>query len=332
MLITTSPVYSYRIRPRFLRDVTRRDLSCDVLGCKFKMPVGICPTAMQKLAHPDGELANARAAGEAGIVFILSTISTCSIEEVAKAAPKTNKWFQLYIYKDRKITMDLIRRAEKCDYKAIVLTVDAPLFGLRLADIKNRFQLPSHLRYANFEDGEKSNSAEASVEMSGLNKYVTNQFDQTLNWDDVRWLVNFTKLPVVIKGILTREDAILSIKYGCKGIMVSNHGARQLDSVPATIEVLPEIVAAVGNKCVVMLDGGVTQGTDVFKALALGAKAVFIGRPALWGLTVDGQTGVENVLNLLRNEFDIAMALTGCKGIDKIDRTMVVHKSYYCKL
>lgn len=323
-----------RIRPRFLRDISNRDLSCKIFGDKINLPIGICPTAMQKLAHPDGEVANARAAEKAGIIFTLSTIATSSIEDVAKGAPNCIKWFQLYIYKDREITKNLIRRAEAANFKAIVLTVDAPIFGLRRADIRNNFGLPSHLKFANFED-DKSNGVvdiEKDEKISGINKYVTNQFDPTLNWNDLKWLVKFTKLPVLVKGILTREDAILSVEFGASGIIVSNHGARQLDSVPAAIEALPEIVEAVGNRALVFIDGGITQGTDIFKALAIGAKMVFFGRPAIWGLAVNGQKGVENVIEIMKKELDITMALTGCRTINDICKTMVVHENTYCKL
>lgn len=325
--------FRIRIRPRFLRDVSSRDPSIKMFGDSINIPLGISPTAMQKMAHPDGELANARAAEAAGIIFTLSTIATSSIEEVAKAAPRCIKWFQLYIYKDREITKKLVRRAENAGFKAIVLTIDAPIFGLRRADIRNQFGLPPELKFANLEvDDQTKNADTGDLNISGINKYVTGQFDQTLVWSDLKWLVNFTKLPVLVKGILTEEDAILSVKYGCRGVIVSNHGARQLDGVPASIEALPEIVRAVGDETVVVLDGGITQGTDVFKALALGAKMVFAGRPAIWGLAVNGQKGVESVIDIIRNEFDIAMALTGCKTVNDISKDMVVHENYYSKL
>ncbi|CAD7012184.1 (S)-2-hydroxy-acid oxidase GLO1 [Ceratitis capitata] len=321
-----------RIRPRCLRDVSVIDTSCHILGIDLRWPLGIAPSAMQKLAHPEGEGGNARAAGNAGSIYILSTLSTMSIEEVAAAAPNTNKWFQLYVYKDRSLTEQMVRRAEKANFKAIVLTVDAPIFGQRRSDIRNKFNLPPHLHLANFQgikaDGVISNN-EAT---SGINAYVSSQFDSTLTWKDVTWLVNLTKLPIIVKGILTREDAVLAREFGCAGVIVSNHGARQIDTVPASIEALPEIVKAVGNDLVVMLDGGVTQGNDIFKALALGAKMVFVGRAALWGLACNGQKGVEDLLGVLKKDFEITLGLSGCQRLHDITSDMVTHESTYAKL
>uniref|UniRef100_A0A336MQZ0 (S)-2-hydroxy-acid oxidase n=1 Tax=Culicoides sonorensis TaxID=179676 RepID=A0A336MQZ0_CULSO len=319
-----------RIRPRILRDVTTRDLSTNVLGLNLSMPLGIAPTAMQRMAHPDGEIANAKAAGKCGIVFTLSTIATSSIEELGENAPNTLKWFQLYIYKDRELTRNLVKRAEKANFKALVLTVDAPIFGLRRADMRNKFTLPSHLSLANFS-GDKAMGVK-SKGGSGINEYVTSQFDPSLTWDDVIWLKSISKLPLILKGILTAEDAILAADAGVDGIIVSNHGARQIDSTPSTIEALPEISKAVGHRVTVMLDGGIRQGTDIFKALALGAKLVFIGRPAIWGLSIDGEKGVEKVIEILRKELDVTMTLMGCTKISDITRDMVVHENNYSKL
>uniref|UniRef100_A0A8D8HYU8 (S)-2-hydroxy-acid oxidase n=1 Tax=Culex pipiens TaxID=7175 RepID=A0A8D8HYU8_CULPI len=319
-----------RIRPRVLNSGASRDMTVELFGEKFSMPIGISPTAMQRMAHPEGEVANAKAAASRGIPFTLSTIATSSIEQVAAGAPRSPKWFQLYIYKDRKLTENLVRRAEKAGFKALVLTVDAPMFGLRRADMRNKFSLPPHYVLANF-DGHLATGVQ-SQGGSGINEYITEQLDPTLSWKDVEWLVKFTKLPVIVKGILTKEDAIIAADYGVRGIWVSNHGARQIDSVPASIEALPEIVAAVGDRTTIVLDGGVTEGTDVFKALALGAKMAFFGRPALWGLAVNGQQGVEHVLDILRKELDVAMALAGCRCVADITRNHVAHESTYAKL
>uniref|UniRef100_A0A182PJC0 (S)-2-hydroxy-acid oxidase n=1 Tax=Anopheles epiroticus TaxID=199890 RepID=A0A182PJC0_9DIPT len=318
-----------RIRPRMLQGGSTRDLSCTVFGERFAMPIAISPTAMQRMAHPEGEVANARAAASRQVLFTLSTISTSSIEEVATATPNAPKWFQLYIYRDRQLTEELVRRAERAGFRAIVLTVDAPLFGLRRADMRNKFSLPPHLTMANFVGKAASIRSQGG---SGINEYIAEQLDPTLSWDDVKWLLGFTNLPVIVKGILTREDAIIAADLGVQGIFVSNHGARQLDSVPASIEALPEIAAAVGGRVEIFLDGGITQGTDVFKALALGARMVFFGRPALWGLAVNGQAGVEHVLDILRNELDLTMALAGCKTLADIRKEYVVHENYYSKL
>ncbi|CAH1183640.1 unnamed protein product [Phaedon cochleariae] len=321
----------YRLRPRCLRNVENRDLSTTILGERITMPIGISPTAMQKMAHPEGECANARAAQAMGTIFTLSTLSTSSIEEVAQAAPRAVKWFQLYIYKDRELTRQLVERAERAGFKALVLTVDAPLFGLRLADIKNRFILPPHLCLANFE-GTKSKGMSKKTDSSGLNVYVNSLFDSTVEWKDIAWLKSITSLPIVLKGILTAEDAVLGVQNGASAILVSNHGARQVDGTPASIEALPEIARAVGDRAEVYLDGGITDGTEVLKALAMGAKMVFMGRPALWGLVQGGEDGVKKVLTIIRTEFETALGICGCCRLSDIEPTMVVHESFYAKL
>ncbi|XP_034102246.1 uncharacterized protein LOC117566807 [Drosophila albomicans] len=319
-----------RLRPRCLRDVSQLDISTTILGHQQKWPLGIAPTAMQKMAHPDGEIGNARAAGKAGSIFILSTLSTTSLEDLSAGAPDTTKWFQLYIYKDRSLTEKVVRRAEKANFKALVLTIDAPIFGHRRNDVRNKFSLPSHLCLANFQ-GEQANGV-ITEGGSGINEYVASQFDASITWKDIAWLKQLTHLPIVVKGVLTAEDAVLAREFGCAGIIVSNHGARQIDTVPASIEALPEIVRAVGEDLVVMLDGGIMQGNDIFKALALGAKTVFIGRPAVYGLAYNGQKGVEQLLGVLRKDFEITMALTGCQTLADIKPAMVTHESTYSKL
>lgn len=320
-----------RIRPRCLIDVSNINVECEIFGETVNWPLGISPCAMQKMAHPIGELGNAKAAGIYGSIFVLSTMSNTSIEELAEMTPQTIKWFQLYIYKDRTLSENLIRRAEAAGFKALVLTVDASVYSSRRADMRNQFRLPSNLSFANFT-GVQAGSTHFFNESSGISDYVSKQFDSSLTWKDIEWLIRLTKLPVILKGILTKEDALLAVQYGCSGIIVSNHGARVLDGAPASIEVLPEIVAAVGHKTTIMMDGGITQGTDIFKALALGAKMVFMGRPALWGLAVNGQKGVENILSLLKKDFEITMALAGCPKLSDIRRDMVVHENSYSKL
>ncbi|XP_057327539.1 2-Hydroxyacid oxidase 1 [Microplitis mediator] len=321
----------YRIRPRVLRDVSNCDISTWILGDKISMPLGIAPTAMQRMAHPDGECANAKAAEHMKTIFIQSTISTSSIEEIKKAAPNAIKWFQLYIYCDRQVTINLIRRAEKAGYKAIVLTVDTPFFGIRRRDVKNKFTLPKHLKLANF-DGHLSDKINSTDSGSGLNEYVVNLFDDSLNWNDVDWLKSVTNLPIILKGILRADDAVLALEKGVQGIIVSNHGARQLDEVAASIEALPEIVKAVGDKIDVYLDGGIRQGTDVFKALALGAKMVFFGRPMLWGLTHGGEKGAIEVLKLIKEDIKQTLALAGCRSVNEVTRDMIIHESHYSRL
>ncbi|XP_026726142.1 hydroxyacid oxidase 1 [Trichoplusia ni] len=321
-----------RIRPKCLIGVGNCDLRTSALGLEVSLPVGISPTAMQRMAHPDGELANARAAQAERTIFTLSTIATSSIEEVAEAAPDAIKWFQLYIYNDREVTKNLVSRAEKAGFKAIALTVDTPLFGIRRADVRNKFTLPPHLRLANFE-GILSTKIQSTGSGSGLNTYVENLFDKTLTWDEVKWLRSITTLPIIAKGILRADDAIKAVEAGCSAILVSNHGARQLDGVPATIEALPEIVEAVRPYNVeVYLDGGVSTGTDVYKALALGARMVFVGRPALWGLSVGGQAGVQRMLNIFRTELEYTFQIAGTPTVADITKDMVRHESMYCKL
>ncbi|KAF5296283.1 hypothetical protein FQR65_LT10279 [Abscondita terminalis] len=306
---------SLRIRPRVLRDVADRDLSVSILGEKVPIPIGIAPTSKQKMAHPDGECATAKAAQEKGTIFILSTFSNTSIEEIAKTAPSAIKWLQLYVCKDREFSKQLIQRAENAGFKAIVITVDAQVPAIRYDNIRNNYSMPSHLKLPHFE---------------GIEGTFT--LNDSLTWKDLDWLRSFTKLPILLKGILTAEDAVKAADIGVAGIIVSNHGARQLDSVPATIEALPEIAKAVGNRIDVFVDGGFREGVDVFKALALGAKMVFVGRPILWGLSYDGQKGVKKVLDILENELDNALALSGCTSIKDMSQDMVVHKSYYTRL
>ncbi|CAH2229897.1 hydroxyacid oxidase 1-like [Pararge aegeria] len=321
-----------RIRPKCLVGLKNCDLSTTVLGEKVTMPLGISPTAMQRMAHPDGETANVKAAEAQGVIYTLSTIATSSIEEVADAAPNAVKWFQLYIYNDREVTRKLVMRAEQAGFKALALTVDTPLFGIRRADIRNKFTLPSHLRLANF-DGHMSTKIHNAGNGSGLSHYVEGLFDKTLSWDDIKWLKSITKLPIVAKGILRGDDAVKAVEAGCSGILVSNHGARQLDGVPSTIEVLPEIVDAVKDYNVeVYLDGGVTTGTDVYKALVLGAKMVFVGRPALWGLAVGGQDGVQRMLSIFRNELEYTFQIAGTPTVADITTDMVRHESAYSRL
>ena len=331
---------NYKIRPFFLRkDVTARDTRTSFLGTPVSSPIGVAPTAMQRMAHPEGELATAKACEAIGTLMILSTISTSSIEEVAAAAPNANKWFQLYIYKDRNVTRSLVKRAEAAGFKGLALTVDTPYFGTRLADSRNNFCLPSHLSLANFKrEGVKEMSSSSDSSASGLNEYANELFDASLTWKDVNWLTKITSLPVIAKGVLTGEDAVEAVKHGASGIIVSNHGARQLDHVPATMDVLPEIIQAVKRvnpQVQVFVDGGFRTGTDVLKALALGARGVFVGRPVLWGLAVDGQKGVERVLGILKKEFNLSLGLTGLTTVDEVreaERSLVVRKDFFSKL
>ncbi|CAN8016745.1 unnamed protein product, partial [Ixodes persulcatus] len=299
-------LHRLRLRPRVLRNVAERRIEVTLLGDqKLSMPVGISPTAFQKMAHPEGEIAVAKAAQAAGTLMTLSSFSNHSLEDVQRGAPGGLRWFQLHVFRDREFTRNLVERAERSGYRALVLTVDMPVEGQRDFDKMSDFCIPEHLRYGNFLGTSRHEDACTKAAV------CDDICDPSLTWADVTWLRGITKLPVVAKGICTAEDAEEAIHAGVSAILVSNHGARHLDGLPSTIEVLPDIVRAVRGRVEVYLDGGVRRGTDVVKALALGAKAVFIGRPALWGLAYNGEAGVRQTLEILREELDRALALMG---------------------
>ncbi|HXC53300.1 MAG TPA: alpha-hydroxy acid oxidase [Candidatus Limnocylindrales bacterium] len=310
-----------RLLGRVLRDVSGRTLSTTVLGCPVSMPVMIAPVAMQRLAHDDGELATARAAAESGTLMIMSTLATASIEEISAAADGP-RWFQLYIYKDRGLTAELVRRAEASGAKAIVLTVDGQVWGRRYRDVRSGFSLPPGMKLANFSAVGLDRFPDAPE--SGLAAYVTSLLDPSLDWNDVAELAAMTSLPIVLKGILHADDARLAVAHGAAGVFVSNHGGRQLDGAPATMDVLESVVDAVDGRAEVYLDGGVRRGTDVIKAIALGARAVAVGRPVVWALAAGGHRGVKRMLAMLRDECDIAMALCGAANPDALERSLVV--------
>jgi 4-hydroxymandelate oxidase len=309
---------------RVMVDVSRRDTSTTVLGQPVAMPVITAPTAFHCLACPEGELATARAAGAAGTVMILSTLANRRVEDVVAAASGP-VWFQLYVYRDRKASEGVVRRAEAAGCRALVLTVDAPLLGRRERDIRNRFRLPPGLAVANMLPEGYGELPPAAAD-SGLAAYFTTLLDPALTWRDVAWLRSITHLPVLVKGIVRPDDALRAAEAGVAGIVVSNHGGRQLDTSPATIDVLPEVADALsahGHRIELLMDGGVRRGTDVLKALALGARAVLVGRPILWGLTVAGEAGVAQVLRMLRDELDLAMALAGAPTVADVTRDLV---------
>ncbi len=313
------------IMPHMLVDLTELDMSTELFGDKISMPLIIAPTAFHGLATADGETATARAAHRAGTIMTLSTLANCSIEEVQAAAPGP-KWFQLYVYKDREVTRDLVQRAESNGYKALVLTVDSPILGRREKDVRNRFKLPDNFRLGHFEGGVLANLP-ADVADSGLAAYIGSLYDTSLSWKHVEWLSEITKLPILLKGILRADDAALGVKNGAAGIIVSNHGGRQLDSAPSTISVLSEVVEAVDGRVPVLLDSGIRRGTDIFKAIGLGAKAVLTGRPILWGLATGGEQGACEVLEMLRAEFQLTMQLSGCPTLKHITPDMVRNKT-----
>jgi 4-hydroxymandelate oxidase len=300
---------------RVLAEVGKRDMMTKVLGQRISMPVVVAPTAFQKLACEAGEIATARAAKAAGTLFILSSLSNTAMEAVfAEAA--SPRWFQLYIYKDRAITLELVKRAEAAGAEAIVLTVDAPGLGTRERDTRNRFRLPDGLAVENLAPLGKGQMPE--VAGSGLAAYVRENFKADLGFDDLDWLCGSTRLPVVVKGVCRGDDARRAAEHGAKAIVVSNHGGRQLDTAPTTCEVLPRVVEVAGDLCEIYVDGGIRRGSDVLKAIALGARAVLVGRPILWGLCVDGERGAGQVLEILRRELDETMLLCGCTKLSDI--------------
>jgi 4-hydroxymandelate oxidase len=308
------------IHYRVLVDVSQRSLGARVLGTPVSFPVLVAPTAFHRLAHPDGELASVRAAGAAGTVFILSTLSNTRVEDVMRAATGP-VWFQLYVYRDRKVTEALVRRVEAAGVQAIVLTVDAPLLGTRERDVRNGFRLPPMLAVENLLPegvGELPDRAG-----SGLAAYFAEILDPSVSWKDLDWLASVTRLPIVVKGVVRADDARRAVEHGARAVVVSNHGGRQLDTSPATIDVLPRIADATAGRVELLLDGGVRRGTDVLKALALGARAVLLGRPVLWGLAVGGEAGVRAVLSIVERELDLALALAGCPSVEALDRSLI---------
>lgn len=289
-----------RLRPRVLVDVSRCDTCTAVQGIPVSMPILVAPSAFHGLACSDGECATAQAAGEAGTLMVASSSSTRSLEEIAQAA-NGPLWFQLYVF-NRQGVAQLLQRVVAAGYRALVLTVDSPRWGQKERAIRSSFQVPTKGNFADQADARDT---------------------APFTWEDLAWLRSLSPLPIILKGILTAEDALLAIKHGVEGIIVSNHGGRQLDSVPASIEALPEIVEVVQQRCEIYMDGGIRRGTDVLKALALGARAVLIGRPILWGLAVQGKEGAQHVLEILRAELELAMALAGRPAITSIDRSLI---------
>jgi 4-hydroxymandelate oxidase len=314
------------LRPRMLTGLGAIDTATSVLGTAVASPALVAPTAFHKLAHAEGECATARAAGRAGTLMCVSTIASTSLEDVAAAASGP-LWFQLYVYKDRAITRELLRRAKAAGYRAVVLTVDTPVLGRRERDLRNGFSLPPGVRLENLAWlADERAGITGWSSSSSFWAYVHEQLDASLDWSVVEWLRSEIDLPILVKGVMTAEDARLAVEHGAAGVVVSNHGGRQLDGAEATVRALPEVVEAVGGRVEVLMDGGVRRGTDVLKALALGARAVLLGRPVLWGLAARGEDGVLRVLDLLRRELEVAMALCGLSRIADVRRELVVRR------
>jgi 4-hydroxymandelate oxidase len=310
------------LRPRVLVDVADCDPATTLLGAPLAVPIGIAPMAYHELAHPDGELATAAAAGEAGSLFVASIFASRTIEEIGKAATGP-VWLQLYWLRQRHVLVDLAQRAHSAGFGALVLTVDAPRVGRRLRDARNSFTVPGHIRAVNLDALVMATSHEHDAGSSAIERHAREQFDPTVTWADLAWLRDRTTLPLVLKGILTAEDAQRAVDAGVDAIVVSNHGGRQLDCAIPSLDALPDVVCAVADQVPVLLDSGVRSGTDVFKALALGAAMVLIGRPVLWGLACSGAVGVGAVLRLLRDELEDCMALAGRPTIAAIDASAV---------
>ena len=306
------------LRPRVLVDVSDVTTRTTLLGTDVSMPILVAPTAFHRLCHPDGELATARAAAAAGTIMCLSTLASSGAAEVAAEAPGASCWYQLYWHPDRGLTKAIVDEAAEAGFEAIVLTVDLPVLGNRERDLRTGFTLPDGIVPAFART--PAYAASPGSEVLGW------RVDATLTWDDLEWLRGLSGLPLLLKGILTAQDALLAVEHGCAAVVVSNHGGRQLDGVPASLDALPEIVDAVGDRIEILVDGGVRRGTDVAKALALGAKAVLVGRAILWGLTHDGQAGAERVLELLRKETELALALLGCTSPADVTRAHIAPK------
>ncbi len=307
------------LRPRVLRGGSGGHTRISLFGREHRHPIFIAPMSLQKLAHPDGEIATAIAAEAQDACMVLSAQASVSMEEAYRAGA-TCRWFQLYVQPTKAATMQLVRRAEDAGFEVLVVTVDAPVNGVRTREHRAGFELPPGIAAVNME-------GLPSTLPSALERDASIVFDHFMaiatTWDDIAWLKSQTKLPIVLKGIVTGEDAARVVELGLDGIIVSNHGGRTLDTLPATIDVLPEIVEATGGRIPLLLDGGIRRGTDVLKAMARGASAVLIGRPIIYGLTVDGVLGAAHVLRILRDEFEIAMALTGCHTVADIGPQLI---------
>jgi 4-hydroxymandelate oxidase len=301
-----------------LRDVSHVDTSTQVLGHKLAYPIMLAPSALHTLAHPEGEVATARGAGNANAAMVLSTMSSYSVEDVTKAASQP-VWFQLYVQADRGFTKHLVQRAEAAGCKALCVTVDTPVNGARNRTSRANFNFPPLAKMPNLADMPTG----ATLEIHREADVFKGILPDVLTWKDIEWIQSFAKVPVLLKGIMNPEDAVIAQKQGVAGILVSNHGARNLDTIPATIDALPRVTDKLSSGMLVLMDGGVRRGTDVLKALALGAQAVLIGRPVFYGLSVAGAEGVTRMLNILRGEFEMAMALVGAAKLSEIDRSVI---------
>jgi 4-hydroxymandelate oxidase len=304
-----------RLSPRVLVDVSELDLRTEILGQQFDLPIMLAPAAFHRLCHAEGEMATVAGANQGGAAVVLSSFSTVAVEQITAAA-KHPVWFQLYFQTDKGLTQEMVRRAEAAGCKALCITVDTPVLGARHREARTQFHLPADFRLPNLNLGAISHRPSRSAIYSEL-------LNPGLTWKNIEWLCATTKLPILLKGILNPEDSAIAVDNGVAALIVSNHGARNLDTMPSTAEALPRVVERLDGKLPVLVDGGIRRGTDVLKALALGAKAVLIGRPYLYALAYAGAAGVARVLEILRTELMMAMALTGRTALNRIDRTVL---------
>ena len=330
-----------KLRQRILVDVGDRATKTAILGKPVRLPLALAPIGLCGMQHGDGEILACRAAQAAGIPFTLSTMSICSIEDVAEAVGKPF-WFQLYVMKDRGFIRALIERAAAAKCSALVLTVDLQILGQRHRDIKNGMTVPPELRLGNLIDiatkpawafgilrgkrkifGNIAGHIKGTENVNSLTQWISGQFDPGLNWNDVEWVKSLWPGKLILKGILDVDDARIAAKTGAAALVVSNHGGRQLDGAPSSIAALPKIADAVGSEIEVLFDGGVRSGQDVFRALALGARACLSGRAYIYGLGAAGEAGVARAIEIIKNELDVTMALTGCKSVAEIDRQKI---------
>jgi 4-hydroxymandelate oxidase len=308
-----------RLLPRILVNVSNIDTRVNLFGHELSCPILLAPAAYHRLIHPEGELESARGAAEAGAVLVVSSFATTAVEEIAQAS--SNLWFQLYVQRDREFTRALVERAQNAGCRALCVTVDTPVIGIRHHEKRTAFCLPPGLDCPMLEGlGDKELRTMHRPLASAIYSPV---FDPAFTWKDIEWLCSFARVPVMLKGVLNPEDASLAVKSGASGIIVSNHGGRNLDTVPATIDALPAVVAKISGRIPILLDGGIRRGTDVVKALALGARAVLIGRPYLYALAVAGAEGVRTAIAILRSELEMSMALLGRPCISQIDHSVI---------
>lgn len=309
-----------KLKPRVLTDVSQIFLETSFLGQHFHLPILLAPAAYHRLYHPDGELATIAGANAAGVSLVVASFATHSVEDIAKQA-RRRFWFQLYVQRDREITRSVVQRVEAAGCAALCVTVDTPILGIRTREMRSHFALPDDIPMPNMIGGATDELSRSHLPEFG--SIYSRRLDPGLTWKDISWFRSIAKIPILLKGILNPEDAIRALDAGASGIIVSNHGGRNLDTLPATAEALPRVVEAVAGRIPVLVDGGIRRGTDVLKALAMGAQAVMIGRPYVYGLAVAGAAGVERVLQILKTELMMAMALAGVRSIKEIDRQVI---------